>query len=154
MRRGLRCSRQGITVGTACNCRPLLAHPLSSLSAQLIPPACRRSCDRACGASRFSSSLSKRTWRPSSPWPPRERPCLSPAIFLAYNICAGFAGLAAFSSVSSSTDRRKLKASFTYHPCEPCFAINDFWSCAVMKSCLCGCLRWGASSFLNPCFRV
>jgi hypothetical protein len=50
-----------------------------SFEAQLIPPACRRSCDRACGASRLGSNLSKRTWRPSWPWPPRERPCLSPA---------------------------------------------------------------------------
>src|SRR6476659_6188292 len=43
-----------------------------SIEAQLIPPPCRRSCDRACGASRFGSSLSKRTWQLSWPWPRRE----------------------------------------------------------------------------------
>ena len=32
-----------------------------SIEAQLTLPACRRSCDRACGASRFGSSLSTRT---------------------------------------------------------------------------------------------
>ena len=50
-----------------------------SIEAQLILAACRRSCDRACGASRFGSSLSKPTWQPSWPWPPRERRRLSPA---------------------------------------------------------------------------
>src|SRR5580700_7525419 len=43
-----------------------------SIEAQLTLPACRRSCDRACGASRFGSSLTMRTWKPSWPWPPRE----------------------------------------------------------------------------------
>src|SRR5580704_8561573 len=43
-----------------------------SIEAQLTLPACRRSCGRACGASRFGSSLSMRTWQPSWPWPPRE----------------------------------------------------------------------------------
>src|SRR5262245_42757821 len=50
-----------------------------SIEAQLISSACRRSCDRACGASRFGSSQSTRTWQPSWPWPRRGSRRLSPA---------------------------------------------------------------------------
>ena len=94
----LRCGRQGVTVGTACNCRPLLPHPQSSLSAQLIRSPCRRSCDRACGASRFNSKsihsdIAAELALASSGMTMPFR-C---AIFLAYNDCAGLTG---FPSVS------------------------------------------------------
>ena len=76
-----------------------------SIEAQLILAACRRSCDRACGASRFGSKsiqadmaaeLALASSGMATPFP-----C---AIFLAYNICAGLTGFqSAFPSVSLST---------------------------------------------------
>ena len=42
------------------------------IEAQLNQPACRQSCDCACGAWCLGSSQSTQTWRPSWPWPRRE----------------------------------------------------------------------------------